>query len=37
LGELVQINGYDHRWFEDRGPACVALVYLECPDIDIHQ
>jgi hypothetical protein len=22
LGELVQIDGCDHRWFEDRAPAC---------------
>ncbi len=29
LGELVQIDGCDHRWFEDRGPACVALVYVD--------
>jgi hypothetical protein len=27
LGELVQIDGCDHRWFEDRAPACTALVY----------
>jgi hypothetical protein len=29
LGELIQIDGCDHRWFEDRGPACVALVYVD--------
>jgi transposase len=29
LGELVQIDGCDHLWFEDRGPACVALVYVD--------
>ncbi|WP_375542338.1 helix-turn-helix domain-containing protein, partial [Paraburkholderia sp. CNPSo 3274] len=22
FGELVQIDGSDHRWFEDRAPAC---------------
>lgn len=22
LGELIQIDGSDHRWFEDRAPAC---------------
>jgi hypothetical protein len=27
LGELVQIGGCDHHWFEDRGPSCTALVY----------
>jgi hypothetical protein len=29
LGELVQIDGCDHRWFEDRAPACMALVYVD--------
>jgi hypothetical protein len=29
LGELVQIDGCDHRWFEDRAPACTALVYVD--------
>lgn len=24
-GELIQIDGSDHRWFEDRGPACAGL------------
>lgn len=28
-GELVQIDGCDHRWFEDRAPACTALVYVD--------
>lgn len=32
LGELVQIDGSDHRWFEDRGPACIArLSGTLCP------
>ncbi|ECO2566182.1 helix-turn-helix domain containing protein, partial [Salmonella enterica] len=22
IGELIQIDGSHHRWFEDRGPAC---------------
>lgn len=26
LGELVQIDGCDHRWFEERGPACTAML-----------
>jgi transposase len=30
LGELVQIDGSDHRWFEDRAPACTLLVFIEC-------
>jgi transposase len=29
LGELVQIDGCDHHWFEDRGPACSLLVYVD--------
>jgi hypothetical protein len=27
LGELVQIDGSEHWWFEDRGPQCTLLVY----------
>ena len=29
LGELIQIDGCDHHWFEDRAPACTALVYVD--------
>jgi hypothetical protein len=29
LGELVQIDGCDHEWFEDRAPRCTALVYID--------
>ncbi len=29
LGELVQIDGCDHEWFEDRGPRCTALVFVD--------
>jgi hypothetical protein len=29
LGELIQIDGCDHKWFEDRGPACALLVYVD--------
>lgn len=29
LGELVQIDGSPHAWFEDRGPACSLLVYVD--------
>jgi len=25
-GELIQINGSEHRWFEDRGEPCTLLV-----------
>jgi len=29
LGELVQIDGCDHHWFEDRGPRCTLLVFID--------
>jgi hypothetical protein len=29
LGERVQIDGCDHEWFEDRGPRCTLLVYVD--------
>jgi len=29
VGELIQIDGSDHRWFEERGPACTLLVYID--------
>jgi len=29
IGELVQIDGSDHAWFEDRGPKCTLLVYID--------
>jgi hypothetical protein len=29
LGELIQIDGCDHHWFEDRGPPCTALVFVD--------
>ena len=28
-GELVQIDGSEHRWFEDRGPKCTLLVFID--------
>jgi transposase len=28
-GELVQIDGSDHRWFEDRGEPCSLLVFID--------
>jgi len=28
-GELVQIDGCEHHWFEDRAPKCVLLVYVD--------
>jgi len=29
LGELVQIDGSEHWWFEDRGRQCTLLVYVD--------
>jgi len=28
-GELVQIDGSEHRWFEDRGDRCTLLVFID--------
>lgn len=29
FGELIQIDGCDHRWFEERAPACTAIVFVD--------
>jgi hypothetical protein len=29
LGELVQIDGSEHAWFETRGETCTLLVYVD--------
>ncbi len=29
MGELVQIDGSDHDWFEGRAPKCTLLVYTD--------
>jgi hypothetical protein len=29
LGELVQIDGCDHEWFEERGQRCTLLVFVD--------
>lgn len=29
VGELIQLDGCYHRWFEERGPACTQLVYVD--------
>jgi hypothetical protein len=29
FGELVQIDGSDHRWFEDRDAACTLLIFID--------
>jgi hypothetical protein len=28
-GELVQVDGCQHHWFEGRGPECTTLVYVD--------
>jgi transposase len=28
-GELIQIDGSDHRWFENRGEPCTLLVFID--------
>ena len=28
-GELIQIDGSDHRWFEKRGEPCTLLVFID--------
>lgn len=27
--EMIQIEGCDHHWFENRGRPCTALVYVD--------
>jgi len=29
FGELIQIDGSAHAWFEDRGPRCCLLVFID--------
>ncbi|MFI3904483.1 ISNCY family transposase [Ochrobactrum sp. S1502_03] len=29
FGELIQIDGSHHWWFEERGPKCALLVYID--------
>jgi transposase len=29
IGELIQIDGSEHWWFEERGPQCTLLVYVD--------
>jgi len=29
LGELVQVDGSPHDWFEDRGPRCTLIVFID--------
>lgn len=36
-GELVQIDGSPHAWFEERGPKCCLLVYIDDATSQIMQ
>ncbi|WP_447775330.1 ISNCY family transposase [Variovorax boronicumulans] len=29
VGELIQIDGSDHAWFEGRAPSCTLLVFID--------
>ena len=29
LGELVQLDGSEHAWFEDRGKICALVIYID--------
>jgi len=29
LGELIQLDGSEHHWFEDRGEMCTLLVFVD--------
>jgi hypothetical protein len=29
LGELVQIDGSEHAWFDDRAPPCMVLAFVD--------
>jgi len=29
VGELTQLDGSDHDWFEGRGPRCVLILYID--------
>jgi hypothetical protein len=29
FGELIRIDGSEHHWFEDRGPYCSVLTYVD--------
>ena len=29
VGELIQVDGSEHYWFEDRGPDCTLLVFID--------
>ena len=29
MGELIQIDGFHHKWFEDRAPKCCLIVFVD--------
>ncbi|MEM7402681.1 MAG: hypothetical protein AAF310_01495 [Myxococcota bacterium] len=29
FGELIQIDGSYHRWFEERAPMCTLIVFID--------
>ena len=29
FGELIQVDGSPHAWFEDRGPECGLIVFID--------
>jgi len=37
IGELVQIDGSPHAWFEDRGESCCLLVFIDDATSNIMQ
>ena len=37
LGELIQIDGSDHDWFEGRAPKCTLLVYIDDATSELMQ
>lgn len=36
-GELIQIDGSKHWWFEDRAPQCTLLVYIDDATSELMQ
>ena len=36
-GELVQVDGSKHWWFEDRGPQCTLLVFIDDATSELMQ
>lgn len=36
-GELIQVDGSKHWWFEDRGPQCTLLVYIDDASSELMQ